>query len=145
MDDNLDRLLTAPVGSVVNTLNEILDCPVNLEITKQFESAHRFVRMVSIFAKGLPVINAHVQFDPEVLPKIILDDILKKKDGLGDILTQRNICATRKMLSLNHDLNNNKITRAYEIIKDGSVWFTISEDFLLGNLHSCQNGRSSQR
>jgi chorismate-pyruvate lyase len=125
----------APVGQVVDVLSEILGCNINLKIIEQNAlSSHKFVRKVIISANELPVIKAHVKFDSTILPKFILDELLKKKQGIGTILTQNNIHATRNVISVNHNLDESEISREYEIIKDGIVWFTILEEIRLGVL-----------
>ncbi len=130
----LNKLLAAPVGQVVDVLNEILNKNVSLQIIEQnTTSPHKFERKVTMSSNELPVIKAQVKFDSSILPKFIFDELLKKKQGIGTILTQNNINATRKVISLNHNPDENKATREYEIINDGSVWFTILEEISLGN------------
>ena len=136
----VNKILTAPVGHVSDVLSEILNCNINLQIIEQNTiSPHKFVRKVTISANGLPVIKAHVKFDSTILPKFILDELLKKKQGIGTILTQNNIHAARNVISVNHNLDESKVSREYEIIHNGIVWFTIMEEIRLGNLGSYKN------
>ena len=139
-EDLLNKVLDAPVGHVVTVLREILDCNINLEVIEQSTIApNQFVRKVSITAQGLPVIKANVKFDSTVLPEFIMSELLKKKHGVGDILNANNIDATRNILSLNRNSDKNKVSREYEIIHNGIVWFTIMEEIRLGNLGSYKN------
>jgi len=136
----LEKILAAPVGKVVDVLAEILNSDVKLQTIEQNTvSPHKFERKVTISSDGLPVIKAQVKFDSTILPDFILDELLKKKYGIGSILTQNKISATRKVLSLNQNTDENKATREYEIIIDGTVWFTILEEIRLDNLGTSKN------
>lgn len=139
-EDLLNKVLDAPVGHVVTVLREILDCNINLEVIEQSTIApNQFVRKVSIIAQGLPVIKANVKFNSTVLPEFMMSELLKKKQGVGDILNANNIDATRNILSLNRNSDKNKVSREYEIIHNGIVWFTIIEEIRLDNLGSDNN------
>jgi len=134
-DDLVKRILDAPVGQVVIVLGEALNCIVDLKVVEQNAiTPHQFVRKITIDANGLPVIKALVKFDSSVLPEAILDELLKKKRGVGTILNLNNIKATRNIVSLNHSSDGNIISREYEIIKNGIVWFKILEEIYLNNL-----------
>lgn len=136
----LQRILDAPVGQVVTVLGEILNCNIRLQVVEQNTVApNQFVRKVAITAQGLPVIKADVKFDSTVLPDFILDDLLKKKRGVGTILNINGINASRNVISLNQNPDENKVTREYEIIHNKIIWFTIFEEIRLGNLGSNNN------
>ena len=136
----LEKILAAPVGQVVDVLAEILKSDIKLlTIEQNTVSPHKFERKVTISSDELPVIKAQVKFDSTILPDFILDELLKKKYGIGSILTQNKISATRKVLSLNHNPDENKATREYEVIIDGTVWFTILEEIRLDNLGTSKN------
>ena len=139
-EDLLNRILDAPVGKVITVLSEILDCNIKLEVIEQNTIAtNQFVRKVSIMAHDLPVIKANVKFDSTVLPEGIMAKLLKKKQGIGDILNANSINATRNIISLNRNHDENKVTREYVIIHNGIVWFTIIEEIRLDNLGSDNN------
>lgn len=139
-EDLLNQILEAPVGKVISVLGENLDCDVKLEVIEQNTvSPNHFVRKVSITAQEIPVIKADVKFDSTILPEFIMTELLKKKQGIGDILNANNINATRKVLSLNHNPDENRASREYEIIQNGVVWFTIFEEIRLDNLGSHNN------
>ena len=139
-EDLLNRILDAPVGMVITVLRNTLDCNITLEVIEQNTiSTNKFVRKVTITAHGLPVIKANVKFDSTVLPEVIMAELLKKKHGVGDILNANNINATRNIISLNRNHDENKVTREYEIIHNGIVWFTIMEEIRLDNLSSDNN------
>ena len=139
-EDLLNQILSAPVGKVITVLKEILDCNIQLEVIEQNAiTPNQFVRKVSITAQEIPVIKANVKFDSTVLPESIMAELLKKKQGVGDILTANGIDVTRKIISLNRDLNENKVSREYEIIHDGIVWFNIKEEIRLVNLGTDKN------
>ena len=140
LENLLDKILAAPVGKVVDVLAEILNSDIKLlTIEQNTVSPHKFERKVTISSDELPVIKAHAKFDSTVLPEFILDELLKKKQGIGSILIQNNISATRKVISMNHNPDGNKATREYEIIVDGTVWFTILEEIRLENLGASKN------
>jgi len=139
-DNLLSKILAAPVGKVVDVLSEILNCNIDLQIIEQNTvMPHKFIRKISISANELPVIKAHVKFDSTILPKFILDELLKKEQGIGTILTRNNISASRNIISVNHNLDENKVSREYEILKDGTVWFTILEEIRLDGLGANNN------
>jgi len=128
-EDLVKKILDAPVGQVVVVLGESLNCVVDLKVIEQNAvSPHQFVRKITIDANGLPVIKALVKFDASVLPEVILDELLKKKRGVGTILNINKIKATRNIISLNHSSDGNIISREYEIIRNGIVWFKILEE-----------------
>ncbi|MDH3311550.1 MAG: hypothetical protein OEM28_00180 [Nitrosopumilus sp.] len=136
----LQGILDAPVGQVVTVLGEVLNCKIHLQVVEQNTVApNHFVRKVAITAQGLPVIKADVKFDSRILPEFIMADLLKKKRGIGTILNVNGINATRNVISLNRNPDENKVTREYEIIHNGIVWFTITEEIRLGNLDSYKN------
>lgn len=139
-EDLLNQILNAPVGKVITVLKAILECNIKLKVIEQNAIApNHFVRKVSITAQELPIIKANVKFDSTVLPESIMAELLKKEQGVGDILTANDIEVTRKIISLNHNPNENKASREYEIIHNGIVWFTIIEEIRLGNLSSDNN------
>ena len=139
-EDLLNRILDASVGNVVTVLGEIFDCNIKLEVIEQNSVApNQFVRKVSITAQGLPVIKANVKFDSTVLPEFIMTDLLKKKHGIGEILNANGINATRNVIALNRNPDENKVSREYEIIHNEIVWFTILEEIRLVNLGSDNN------
>ena len=138
--DLINKILDAPVGQVVTVLGETLNCNIKLEVIEQNAIAHNhFVRKVSITAQGFPVIKANVKFDSTVLPEFIMTDLLKKKRGIGTILNVNNINVTRNIMALNRNPDESKVSREYEIIRNGIVWFTIIEEIRLGNLGSYKN------
>jgi len=134
-EDLVKKILDAPVGQVVVVLGESLNCVVDLNVIEQNAVApHQFVRKITIDANGLPVIKALVKFDASVLPEAILDELLKKKRGVGTILNINKINATRNIISLNHSSDGNIVSREYEIIRNGIVWFKILEEINVNNL-----------
>jgi len=139
-EDLLNKILDAQVGKVITVLRDNLDDIIKLEVIEQNATTpNQFVRKVSITAEGLPVIKANVEFDSTVLPESIMIELLKKKQGVGEILDANKINATRNIISLNRDPDESKVTREYEIIHNGIIWFTIVEEIRLVNLGSNNN------
>ena len=139
-EDLLNKILDASVGQVVTVLGEVLNCNIKLEVIEQNTvAANQFVRKVSITADGLPVIKANVKFDSTVIPEILMAELLKQKRGVGPILPNPHINATRNVISLNRNADEHKASREYEIIHNGIIWFTILEEIRLGNLGSYNN------
>jgi chorismate-pyruvate lyase len=139
-EDLLNKILDAPVGKVISVLRDIHNCDIKLEVIEQNTVLpNQFVRKVSITTHGFPVIKANVKFDSTVLPEVIMAELLKKKQGVGDILNANNINVTRNVISLNRNHDKNKVTREYEIIHNGIIWFTIIEEIRLDNLGSDNN------
>jgi chorismate-pyruvate lyase len=144
IEEITNKILSAPVGYVVDTLQEVLNYKITVKIIEQNKVAPKnFVRKVIISANRFPVIEAQVNFDPSIIPKFILDELLKRKKGIGNILTQNNINATRNVISVVYT-SNNIITRKYEIIYQGETWFFILEKINLNGLVPNYNGRGTQ-
>jgi chorismate-pyruvate lyase len=140
-EELLRKILDAPVGQVVTVLGENLDCRIKLEVIEQSTVApNQFVRDVYITAQGWPVIKANVRFDSTVLPDFIMAELLKKKRGIGTILNVNGIKTTRNIITVNCSPDKKKASRKYEIVHDGKIWFTISEEIRLGNFGSDNNG-----
>jgi len=134
-------LLDAPIGYVEQTLAEILKKPVRIDVVEQNStSGTRYVRKVVISAGQFPIVSAVVQFDSKIVSKLVMSDLLQKKEGIGNILRKNNILARRNAVSINFDPDGKKITRSYEILHSDSIWFQICEEIRLDLLSACQDG-----
>ena len=141
LDPLFQSILDAPVGQVESTLKEALECDVCLDIIEQNQiSGTNFVRKVTITANELPVILAIVNFDSKILPSNVSSELLRKRDGIGTILTRNHIKSKRKIISVDYDDKLEKVTRKYQIITDNTVWFEIIEEIRLDYITSCKNG-----
>ncbi|MGI0076122.1 MAG: hypothetical protein ACREAU_01800 [Nitrosopumilaceae archaeon] len=141
LDPLLQSILDAPVGQVESTLKKALECDVRLDIIEQNQiSGTNFVRKVTITANELPVILAIVNFDSKILPSNVTSDLLRKRDGIGTILTRNHVKANRRIVSVDYDDKLEKVTRKYQIIIDNTVWFEIIEEIRLNYITSCKNG-----
>ena len=139
-DPLLKSILDAPVGKVESTLRDKLHCDVYLDIIEQNQlEGTNFVRKITITANELPVIRATAKFDSSVIPDNIIAELLRKKEGIGTILTRNNIKADREVASLDFENDGNKIIRKYRIIYNDSVWFEISEEIRLDYINSSKN------
>ena len=140
LDPLLQSILDAPVGQVESTLKEALECDVHLDIIEQNQiSLTNFVRKITITANELPVILAIVNFDSKILPSNVTSELLRKRDGIGTILTRNHVKAERRIISVDYDDNREKVTRKYQIIIDNTVWFEIIEEIRLDYITSCKN------
>ena len=141
LDPLFQSILDAPVGQVESTLKEIFDCNVHLNIIEQNQiSGTNFVRKVTITVNEIPVILAIVNFDSKILPSNVISEILRKRDGIGTILTRNHIKAKRRIVSVDYDDKLEKVTRKYQIIIDNTVWFEIIEEIKLDYITACKNG-----
>ncbi|KRT61741.1 MAG: hypothetical protein XU09_C0004G0245 [Thaumarchaeota archaeon CSP1-1] len=141
LDPLLQSILDAPVGQVESTLKVALECDVYLDIIEQNQiSGTNFVRKIIITANELPVILAIVNFDSKILPSNVSSELLRKRDGIGTILTRNHIKSKRKIISVDYDDKREKVTRKYQIITDNTVWFEIIEEIRLDYITSCKNG-----
>jgi len=137
----LQKILDAPVGKVENTIREVLNCNVHLDIIEQNqELGSNFVRKITITAKDFPVVRATVNFNSNVIPRKIVEELLRKKEGIGTILTRNNIKTKRKVISLNVENDNKKVIRKYQIVTENTVWFEISEEIRLDLIDTSKNG-----
>ena len=134
-------ILDAPVGQVEMTLKEIFDCNIHLNIIEQTQiSGTNFVRKVTITVNEIPIILAIVNFDSKILPSNVISELLRKRDGIGTILTRNHVKAKRRIISVDYDDKLEKVTRKYQIIIDDSIWFEIIEEIRLDYITSCKNG-----
>jgi chorismate-pyruvate lyase len=140
-DPLLQKILDAPVGKVENTIREVLNCNVHLDIIEQNqELGSNFVRKITITAKDFPVVRATVNFNSDVIPGKIVEELLRKKEGIGTILTRNNIKTERKVISFNFENDNKKAIRKYQIVTENTVWFEISEEIRLDLVNTSKNG-----
>jgi chorismate-pyruvate lyase len=140
LDPMLKNILDAPVGEVEKTLKDLLKCEVFLSVIEQNQLRQtQFLRKIIITANELPIIRATVKFDLKNLPDNISSELLRKKDGIGTILSRNNIVTQRKIISLDFDDERKTVHRNYEIVYNNDVWFEICEEIRLDYLASCKN------
>lgn len=99
-----------------------------------------YLRKIIISADQFPIVSATVRFDSKTIPAYILTELLRKKEGIGTILQKHHVIAYRRSIVITVSTDGKKITRNYEIVQDGSMWFRISEEIRLDLLYACQNG-----
>lgn len=133
-------LLDAPVGHVEQTIEEILKRPVRLDVIEQnLISGTRYSRKIVIAFGQVPIVRATVRFDSKNIPKLIMTELLQKKDGIGNMLRKHNITVQRNTLEINVEPDGKKLTRDYEIWHNNLIWFVITEEIRLDLLNACQN------
>jgi chorismate-pyruvate lyase len=133
-------LLDAPLGFVEQTISEIIKKPVYLKVVEQnsvFETS--YVRKVVIGHSQFPILSAVVKFDSKNLTQAVMTGLLQKKESIGSILRKNNIRAERGSININFDPDKKTVTRNYEILHNGSVWFRISEVIRLDFLRACKD------
>jgi len=141
LDPLLKSILDASVGQVESTLSKVLECNVYLDIIEQNQlSGTNFVRKITITAKDLPVIRAVAKFDSKILPEQVMTELLRRKEGIGTILTRNKIKADREVVSLDFKQNGKEVIRKYRIVSNKSVWFEILEEIRLDYITACKNG-----
>jgi len=141
LDPLLKSILDASVGQVESTLSKVLECNVDLDIIEQNQlSGTNFVRKITITVKDLPVIRAVAKFDSKILPEQIMTELLRRKEGIGTILTRNKIKAEREIVSLDFKQNGKEVIRKYRIVSNKSVWFEILEEIRLDYITACKNG-----
>ncbi len=141
LDPLLKSILDASVGQVESTLSKVLECNVYLDIIEQNQlSGTNFVRKITITVKDLPVIRAIAKFDSKILPEQIMTELLRRKEGIGTILTRNKIKADREVVSLDFKRNGKEVIRKYQIVSNKLVWFEILEEIRLDYITACKNG-----
>ena len=141
LDPLLKSILDAPVGQVESTISKVLECNVYLDIIEQNQlSGTNFVRKITITVKDLPVIRAIVKFDSKIIPEQIMTELLRRKEGIGTILTRNKIKVDREVVSLDFKQNGKEVIRKYRIVSNESVWFEILEEIRLDYITACKNG-----
>jgi chorismate-pyruvate lyase len=134
------RLLDAPVGYVEQTISEIINKPIYLKVVEQNSvSGTRYVRKVVIGYDKFPILRANVKFDSKIIPKVIMNFLLQKKESIGKILRDNKIVAQRKLTSVDMEPAKNTLRREYEILCNDTVWFKVSEEIRLDFLRACKN------
>ncbi len=141
LDPLLKSILDAPVGQVESTISKVLECNVYLDIIEQNQlSGTNFVRKITLTVKDLPVIRAIAKFDSKILPEQIMTELLRRKEGIGTILTRNKIKVDREVVSLDFKQNGKTVIRKYRIVSNESVWFEILEEIRLDYITACKNG-----
>jgi chorismate-pyruvate lyase len=133
-------LLDAPVGFVEQTISEIIKKPVYLKVVEQNSVlGTKYVRKIVIGHDKFSILRAVVKFDSKNIPQAVMVALLQKKESIGKILQNNNIRAQRRSVNVKFDPNRKTVTRDYEILHNGSVWFQISEEIGLDFLCACKD------
>jgi chorismate-pyruvate lyase len=133
--------LNTPIGHVEQTVADILKRNVSFNVIEQTPIGQtEYLRKIIISADQFPIVSATVRFDSKIIPQHILEELLRKKEGIGTILQKYHVMAHRRSIVITISTDGKKITRDYEIVQDNSVWFQISEEIRLDLLYACQNG-----
>jgi len=140
-DSLIKEILDAPLGCVVATLENHLDCNIKLDLIEQNTSklGSKFERKIMITANNLPLIKAVIKFDKKILPKHIVNQLLQKRSLVGTILNLNDIPNKKDIIFLK--IEKAKITRVYQIKYDQIIFFEISEEIRLDYIDSIQNKR----
>jgi chorismate-pyruvate lyase len=126
---------------VEQTVADILKRNVSFSVIEQTPiDQTEYLRKIIISADQFPIVSATVRFDSKTIPAYILTELLRKKEGIGTILQKHHVIAYRRSIVITVSTDGKKITRNYEIVQDGSMWFQISEEIRLDLLYACQNG-----
>lgn len=132
--------MNTPIGHVEQTVADILKRSVNFSVIEQTPMGQtEYLRKIVIAADQFPIVSATVRFDSKAIPGHILDELLRKKEGIGTILQKHHVIAHRQSIVVTISADGKKITRNYQIVQDASVWFHISEEIRLDILYACQN------
>lgn len=138
-----EEILNVPVGHVEHTISDILKKDVMLNVIEQTPVGQTgYLRKIIIAADQFPIVTANVRFDSKTIPKYVLSELLRKKEGIGTILQKYGIAAYRRSIEIIISPDGKKITRNYEIMQNVDLWFRISEEIRLDLLYACQNGRT---
>lgn len=134
-------LLEAPVGYVEQTISDIIKKPVYLKVVEQNSiSGTRYGRKVVIGYDKFPILRAFVTFDSKNIPMPVTTALLQKKESIGRILRNNKVVAQRRPKTIDFDHTRKTVTREYEILCGGSVWFQVSEETRLDFLCACKDG-----
>ncbi|QLH08963.1 hypothetical protein DSQ19_05245 [Candidatus Nitrosotenuis sp. DW1] len=123
------------------TVADILKRNVGFNVIEQTPIGKtEYLRKIIISADQFPIVSATVRFDSKTIPRHILAELLRKKEGIGTILQKHHVVAHRRAIVITISTDGKKITRDYEIVQEDSAWFQISEEIRLDLLYACQNG-----
>lgn len=134
------NLLEAPVGFVGETISKIIKKPVYLRVVEQISIGTQYVRRIVIGHSHYPILRAIVKFESKNIPQVVLNSLLQKKEGIGDILRKNNIKVQRKLIDVRLDSDQKILTRDYEILYNGSTWFQISAEIQLDFFRASKYG-----
>ncbi|MBI5146805.1 MAG: hypothetical protein HZA84_06250 [Thaumarchaeota archaeon] len=133
--------MNTPIGHMEQIVADILKRNVSFKVIEQTPIGQtEYLRKIIISADQFPIVSATVRFDSKTIPQYILAELLRKKEGIGTILQKHHAAVHRRAIIITVSTDGEKITRDYEIVQDGSVWFQISEEIRLDLLYACQNG-----
>ena len=133
-------LLYAPVCYVEQTISDIIKKPVYLKVVEQNSiSGTKYVRKAVIGYLQFPILRAIVKFDSKNIPKQVMTPLLQKKESIGKILQKYKIPVQRRVMAIDVQPDRKTITREYEILCDGLLWFQISEEIRLDFLRACKD------
>lgn len=135
----IQEILDAPLGHVITALGNHLNCKIKMDLIEQNSSKPgiEFERKITVTANNLPLIKAVIKFDKKTLPKHIVSQLLQKRKLVGTILNLNEIPNKKDILFFKVD--ENKITRVYQIKHDQSTLFEISEEIRLDYIESIKN------
>jgi hypothetical protein len=68
-----------------------------------------------------------------------MTELLRRKEGIGTILTRNKIKADREVVSLDFKRNGKEVIRKYQIVSNKLVWFEILEEIRLDYITACKN------
>lgn len=122
------------------SIADILKRNVSFSVIEQTPIGRtEYLRKIVIAADQFPIVSATVRFDSKAIPEYVLDELLRKREGIGTILQKHHIMAHRQSITITISADGKKITRNYEVVQNASVWFRISEEIRLDLLCACQN------
>lgn len=133
------KILDAPLGHIVNVLENHLYCKIKLDLIEQNISkpGSKFERKITITGNNLPLIKAVITFDRKILPQPIVKQLLQKINLVGTILNLNDIPNKKDIVFLKIE-KEKKITRIYQIKYGESIFFEVSEEIRLDYIGAIQ-------
>jgi chorismate-pyruvate lyase len=127
----VNEILDAPLGHVINVLENHLHCKIKMDLIEQNtpKPGSLFERKIIITGNNLPLIKAVIKFDSKTLPQHVVDQLLQKRKLVGTILNLNKIPNEKDIIFLMR--KEKKINRVYQIKCDELVFFEVSEEIRL--------------
>jgi chorismate-pyruvate lyase len=128
------KILLAETGTVEQILSILTNSETRVNVLKQTEDCELILREVCIVTKkdGETLVNARSRFFLANLPRDIINQIRRKKLGIGNIIIGHELETFRKIIKIGYNSKSNSIFRVYHIIHHGKVAIQIREYFTSG-------------
>lgn len=124
-----EKIVLAEIGTIEQVLSILLDSPITVTVKKQTEKRNVIERRVVLGTEtGSDIIHATTQVTTKGLPDKVVDDIRRRRLGIGTIITKHGLETFRRVVEVGYDSKKKMLYRVYEILYMGEPKFRIREE-----------------